>query len=421
LFVIGVFMSRQNGLASSLILIGLISVCAVAQQTRGRRVTVNHRAAVRAAANPSPAASPTPSGSAVQVINSGTPAEYLSGEVNVSVKGNQNPIIRLGLAQNGVNIIEFPAADSFFMIHPGNSDLVAVDQETAEKSLRTLALRPGASFIAPAPGAQTRAPSASISVQMQSGLVVTFLIYPVRDLSQNAHRCVVMYNRDEVVASRRAAGLAVNLNGKDPQPPKPAPGAIRFGEYPEPAGGTQPVMMSGKKPAGVVVDVNSTKADERARTGNTSKKRSKPAEAANHALKDVLKAPAKVGEFSKPVHGLSMAVSTAADLDAETRLVTVAVRNESKGDLRMVSGNPELYVQTFDEQGKSVQMEPVKKLHVETTSVDGKIVGGGVAYYSIVYESPVMGARQRLRVSVSQTDAADEPATTALGDGAKRN
>src|SRR5438477_10620330 len=50
---------------------------------------------------------------------------------------------------------------------------------------------------------------------MRSGLVVTFLFYPVEDLAQNVHRCVLSYNRDEVVARRRAAGLPVNLDNKE--------------------------------------------------------------------------------------------------------------------------------------------------------------------------------------------------------------
>ena len=84
----------------------------------------------------------------VALVNPAQP-EYMSGEANVTVKGNQNPTIRLGLAQNGVNVIEFPAADSFFMVHPGNSELVSFDEETAKLSKRTLVLRPGAAFVAP--------------------------------------------------------------------------------------------------------------------------------------------------------------------------------------------------------------------------------------------------------------------------------
>ena len=87
----------------------------------------------------------------VALVSNGQ-AEYLSGEANVTVKGNQNPIIRLGLAQNGVNIVEFPASDSFFMIHPGNSDLVSFDQDTARLSKRSLVLRPGAAFCGAAAG-----------------------------------------------------------------------------------------------------------------------------------------------------------------------------------------------------------------------------------------------------------------------------
>lgn len=417
-------MNMKKACIVPFLLITIFSVCVLGQESKpASRVSGNHRVVRKPGAKETAKASPTPSptpAAPVQVINSGTPAEYRSGEVNVTVKGNENPIIKLGLAQSGINIIEFPASDSFAMIAPGNSDLVAFDQEIADKSRRSLVLRPGVAFIAPAPGSQSKAPAASISVQMQSGLIVTFLIYPVRELSQNAHRCVVMYSRDEVVASRRAAGLAVNLDGKDPNPPKPGNGVVRFGESPEQTDGAQPILVSGKK-AGLVSDVNSEKADERVKSGKTSKKPPKASEAANYALRDALKTPAKVGEFSKPLHGLSMAVSPAMDLDAGTRVLVVAVRNDAKADLRIVSGNPELYVQTFDDQGKTLQIEQVKKLHVETTSLDNKISSGRVVYYSIVYDAPVMGARQRLRISVSQVDAADEPATTGLSEATKRN
>jgi len=35
---------------------------------------------------------------------------------------------------------------------------------------------------------------------MRSGMVVTFLIYPVRELTQMAHRVVILYDRADVVA-----------------------------------------------------------------------------------------------------------------------------------------------------------------------------------------------------------------------------
>jgi len=391
-----------------------------------RRVVRGQRGPATAAAKkpevkPSPSPSPTPSAAPAVLVNA--QPEYYSGEANISVKGNQNPIVRLGLAQNGSNVIEFPASDSFFMVHPGNSDLVSCDEDTAKRSKRTLVLHPGAAFVAPPAGSATRSPSTSISVQMQSGLVVTFLIYPVRELSQNAHRVVVTYNREEVVAARRAAGLAVNLDGKDPEPPK-RDNTVRFGDYA--SGDTGPELISSpsatKERAVLIADVNSTVADERARSGKASKKKPKVPEAANRALKDAVKSPARVGEFSKPSHGLSLAVAPVTDLDAGTRMVLVGVRNDSKDALRLVPGSPEIYVQTFDDQGKALQIEQVKRLHVESTSLDGKLTAGSIAYFAVVYEAPILGARQRLRVSVSQTDAADEPATTAVGNSeAKRN
>lgn len=360
------------------------------------------------AAKPSPSPSPSPSAMVpVALVNPAQP-EYMSGEANVTVKGNQNPTIRLGLAQNGVNVIEFPAADSFFMVHPGNSELVAFDEETAKLSKRTLVLRPGAAFVAPPAGSTAKSPSASISVQMQSGVVVTFLIYPVRELSQNAHRCVVMYNRDEVVAARKAAGLAVNLDGRDPTPK--ANGSIRLGSAEEESSG--PIVP---KVSRLIADVDSRRADERGRNRKGSSKRPNLSEVANNALREMIRNPSRMGAFSKSSYGLGLAVAPVVDLDVQARMVVIAVRNDSQGVLRIMSGNPELYVQTFDDNGKTLQLEQVQRLYVESTSLEGRLSKGEIAYYAIVYQAPVLGSMQRLRVSVSQMEAADQPATAAVG------
>src|SRR6266550_610800 len=248
---------RRSQAMGVVLLLMMVSALVVAQQ-RGQRKQPEKsgqgRKPVAGVVPPAAKPSPSPAIAPVALVNPTQP-EYMSGEANVTIRGNQNPIIRLGLAQNGVNVIEFPAADSFFMIHPGNSELVSFDEETAKLSKRSLVLRPGTAFVAPPAGSTTRGPSASISVQMQSGIVVTFLIYPVRELSQNAHRCVVMYNRDEVIASRRAAGLAVNLDGREPEAVKRDTGSVRFGDYGssdgQPDGNAQPVL--GMKKASVLI------------------------------------------------------------------------------------------------------------------------------------------------------------------------
>src|ERR1044072_1655787 len=122
--------------------------------------------------------------------------DYLSGEANVAVKGNMNPIIRLGMSQNGVTMIEFPVSDRFFAIHPGNSDLVTIDDSPTKATDHFLVMRAGSGFSSPTIVANAGgAPARSVLVQMQSGMVVTFLVYPVQYLAQQAHRCVVNYDR----------------------------------------------------------------------------------------------------------------------------------------------------------------------------------------------------------------------------------
>ena len=57
-------------------------------------------------------------------------------------------------------------------------------------------------------------------------------------------------------------------------------------------------------------------------------------------------------------------------------MVVIAVRNDAQGMLRILPGNPELYVQTFDENGKTLQLEQVKRLYVESTSLEGSVEQG---------------------------------------------
>ena len=106
----------------------LVMACAAFGQERierrkSRKGDVSSKAVATKTASPVAKPSPSPTPVVPVALVNPAPPEYMSGEANVSVKGNQNPIIRLGLAQNGVNVIEFPAADSFFMVHPGNSEL----------------------------------------------------------------------------------------------------------------------------------------------------------------------------------------------------------------------------------------------------------------------------------------------------------
>jgi hypothetical protein len=95
-------------------------------------------------------------------------------------------------------------------------------------------------------------------------------------------------------------------------------------------------------------------------------------------------------------------------------MVVIAVRNTRNKDALILPEQPHLTLETVDEKGKPLQIEHVKKLSVQTTVTDDVIPGGEIRYYALVYETPILGARQRLRVAVGRTSAADEPATAVL-------
>jgi hypothetical protein len=92
--------------------------------------------------------------------------EYLSGEAIISVAASSNPLLRIGMAQNGVTLIEFPASDKFFAVHAGNSDLVTVEKSPTLKRDHHLVLRAGSGFVVP--NRRARGPQASRQPQQLS-------------------------------------------------------------------------------------------------------------------------------------------------------------------------------------------------------------------------------------------------------------
>ena len=134
----------------------------------------------------------------VMIINSAE-TDFLSGEASVAVNPKQPTIVRLGLAQNAVSIVEFPASDGIYYIHEGNPKFASVFQSPTKETDRSITIYPGEGFVAARDGGGTATPSATITLQMRSGLVLILELVPVSDLRKNAHRCVINYNRDEVI------------------------------------------------------------------------------------------------------------------------------------------------------------------------------------------------------------------------------
>src|SRR5947209_10019356 len=293
----------------------------------------------------------------VTVVPQPKPPEYLFGQAQVTVRGNEDPIIRLGLAQHGPIVVEFPASDNFFAVHPGGSNIVTYDESPTLATDHYLVFRAGGGFMTGAEAEGSGEARASISVQMQSGMFVTFLFYPVRDVARMAHRCVVSYSRDEVVSARRAAGLAVNLDGRTPQPQADAlaAGSRRMA----PANATVETTpardenraMSERQNLGVTLESG----ELIAASSRPSKKRLKSTDMpreAGRALREAVAAPARFNRWSMPVHGLSISVTAPVDLDDKLRMTVVAVKNRTQTGMRLVSGGPELDVQTLDASGQ---------------------------------------------------------------------
>jgi len=362
---------------------------------------------------------------------SGTP-EYLSGEANVTVKGNENPIIRLGLATSGVTLVEFPAADRFFALHPGNSDMVTIDESPTKQNDHFLVFRSGSNFVSPPAASSTTGPAASIIAQMRSGMVVTFLIYPVRELSQMAHRVVVLYDRVAVVAARRAAGLAVNLEEKEQERQERS---IRIAPETERSSTSTQSRSTDANPElrpRTVEPVRSTDArdnnDSIIKTSSSDTSQQSPNSNSNtkpdrdfgaearKALKLAITS-SKLKKWTAAAHGLSIATSVPKDFNDKdgSAIVIVAVSNILPEPLRIVPGQPDLAIETRDDQGKkTLLVEQIKPLLVESSGLGDSIPAGATLYYAIVYRRPVLGVRQHLRVTVGQINAADDPAVADL-------
>lgn len=344
--------------------------------------------------------------------------DFLSGEASVVVNPKQPTVVRLGLSQNAVSIVEFPASDGVYYIHEGNPKLVSVFQSPTRESDRSITIYPGEGFVAGREGGGSN-PSATITLQMRSGLILILEFVPVPDVRKNAHRCVINYNREEVIAARRTAGLAFDL-GEDIKPAS----ARNTRATSKLVGATTSETVE-EKPneeevqSGRVASLDVTRGAVSQKTANTSTRMPKSglelSRHVNKKLADCLRNPAKnLGAFSPVSNGLSLAVSAVSEIDAEQRLVVVAVRNSATSNLRLVPGTPELQIQTADEKGNALQTERLERIYVETTSFEGLVQPGSTVYYAIVYKAPIMGASQRLRVLVSHREAADAPTTVLL-------
>ncbi|HMQ04317.1 MAG TPA: hypothetical protein PKD26_10415 [Pyrinomonadaceae bacterium] len=358
----------------------------------------------------------SPQTAPVSIVNLAEP-DYLSGEASVTVNPKQPTVIRLGLSQNAVSIIEFPASDGIYYIHEGNPKFASVFQSPTKETDRSITVYPGESFL-PARDGST---AAAISLQMRSGLVLILEFVPVTDLRKNAHRCVIRYDRETVVAARRTAGLAYDLGGENPiSAPLTSRAASKLV-------GTSSATETAKKeeiPDSTEHLIKSAYTSL-IRAGRTQEKKNQGRQItdseisiiANRKLAESLRDQKKhFASWSKPQSGLELAVSRVSELDTETRLVVVAVRNVTASNLRLVPSSPELQVQTTDSGGSSIQTSRLEAQYVESTTLEGLVQPGSTVYYALVYKTPILGTNQTIRLLVAHREAADAPLASSISD-----
>jgi hypothetical protein len=232
------------------------------------------------------------------------------------------------------------------------------------------------------------------------------------------------------VGARQAAGLAVNLDRHDPATPKNIITSFQYTPLLKLNSASSTPQQSLGENIVFPLPEPATKRTDEGEGGKT--KAPPPTSATPQARATEIKVKKEAKErtgpwdgwdsgklrWSKPLHGLKAAAQTRAP-NADERQVLVTVRNDLSIPLKIAPSQPELTVQTLDDKGRVLQVEPVKISKVELEQPDGLIAPGEKRRYLISYEAPVLGAKQRLCVSVSQSNAADEPVVVELTTGTR--
>lgn len=329
----------------------------------------------------------------------------LGSRMEVAVSANANTVIKIGLAERAVSVIDFPANDPVYKIHPGNENFVTVGcfgREQNGKCLNSptdaIVLRPGKDFHAL--GSEESAATV-ITIQRVSGIVVTLLVQPVKTIAENTNYVAVAYNLEEVRAARRSAGLAVNL----------LPVGLKVSDSPN-----QDVVGAAEGNS-VVQNIALVKgADVPAETSSDS-----PGSLEKALVEEIKRAADNESalKFLKPVYGLSLArASNYASRVNDITVEVVAVRNTLPSAVRLVPDQPTLAVENKDKQKVSINVEVINLLHTATTVEDSEVLEPGrVYYFAFAYRSPILGVKQSLRVNFAQREAADAPASLELSGG----
>jgi hypothetical protein len=327
---------------------------------------------------------------------------HTAGDIRRTVKGDESPVLHLGMAPSGATVVEFPASDRYFGVHTSDiGDWVRVEKSPTSRIDSHIVLRPGKDL-------EKGEAAGIVQAQMRSGLTVTLCVHSVKSSAQHTNRAVIVYDREAIVAARRKAGLAVNLGEES----EPQPGGVASSVRPQ-----QPAAVEEKPPAPTSADAISN-----AEPAGEQKEKEKGADlktsaALKKALKDAMADPGSFRAWWGPTHGLSVATRVRA-LDERASVALIAVRNVEDAPIQILTGHPELVIETVN-KGKIIQLKPIEKLSEEASTRSNIIPGRTTVYYAVAFVPPILGKQQRARVTVGQRNAADDPAGANLTAGVK--
>ncbi|HEU0174209.1 MAG TPA: hypothetical protein VFV58_08075 [Blastocatellia bacterium] len=328
-------------------------------------------------------------------------AAYTAGEIRRTVIGDESPVLHLGMAPSGATVVEFPASDRIFGVHTSDiGDWVRVEYSPTSRIDSHIVLRPGKDL-------GKGEAFGIVQVQMRSGLTVTLCVHAVKSAAQHTNRVVIIYDRDAIVAARRKAGLAVNLGEESGPQPIVVPTAP-----------VQQLTIVEEEPP-VLPPADAISSAEQASREIRKEKGADPEtnDALKKALKDAMADPGSFKFWWGPTHGLSVAAMIHS-LDERASVAVIAVKNVGDLAVQILPGHPELVIETVD-KGKIIQLKSVEKLSEEASTRSNIIPGRTTVYYAVAFATPILGKQQRVRVTVGQRNAADDPAGANLATGVK--
>jgi hypothetical protein len=148
-------------------------------------------------------------------------------------------------------------------------------------------------------------------------------------------------------------------------------------------------------------------------------KESKTIASIRDALQQAMKRPQQFKRWSRTSHGLKLSQVAVPVIDQSFSLAIIAIKNTTSDAVTLTATSPDLVVEMVNDKGRPVNIESLKYTYIEPSNPTLKIQSGATAYYAVAYRPPVLGANQRIKVSVAHSIAADEPASIILSNSGK--